>query len=503
MSTSPISPDQHDKYDAYFFSETAQSPFQDVYTSVPKFTLRDVDLPVEGPDADGVIKIHLTGNDIPGELLRNLTLVTELPPIRHASESVFKHPTNWNPDTGGPNVRAITKSLPASLPRYSGSASSGGSGRRYGRSGSDSGDEYSSDSTFSRSESKSYEVDSDDETLTEDSSQSDIVPANFVHWAQSMGNLIFHDVSVKADKSPKVLTSHTDLWAEFRDEIHGHLNSPSDELVGRFGSESDLYKMSRRYQNVYTKPDLWFQDQPGKALVTKGLDNKLTLHLKMRDFVNLYKSSDSSAPYHMYKDMPVDIRDLKISARADIVHLGERDRNQFLHGPHTVYFQHVKEIKFPVNMSKSGKNGIDTHVDLKLPALGPVSQLHIGIQRHKHLKNKDFHRVSGRGGDDPLVNMKVFVRGEEWTPERESSWWRSRNSAAGQLAVPRMHIYTHSFGLAPHQRSQPIGFINTSDNEVVLRVLLQRGLGPATVHVFAVKPAVFRVDETRKAGIDW
>lgn len=488
--------DKKPQLPAHLFTNTsAPSLYSEKHLMAPRFRKRQADIAVNGPNANGEIWFAITGPEISGDLITNLTIVAEFPAIRHPSEPIAEYPLNFVPGKAGPNVGHVEKSMPPVPPTSDRSGYESGSGSL----------DRSVESTFAHIDGElTIDSNTDYQKSLSEQSQSIVMPeSDYVYWVNSLGNALFQEIYIEADNEPgKRLTSHSGKWLEVRDNLHGHANCPNDESVGRFFDENELYANSRKYQHVYVDPDFWFQTHPSKALLTKGLRNTLVVKAKLNDFRQLYHTSEDhigkdskTVPYHLFRDDKVTLGDIKFSARINVVDLGD-DRLQLLSSDRTTRFSHIKELTFDRGYNRGLKADQDSFIPLDIRRQGLVREMYCTVQHPSHVSKKEGLNFTGRSSGEPLVAMSITAGNIPITPEREAAWFREKGAASAGLMTPRQYIYTHQFGLSPATAEQEIGYLDTDEHPLRANVLLQRGLGPdAKIHVFLSRLGVFVIQD--------
>lgn len=286
-------------------------------------------------------------------------------------------------------------------------------------------------------------------------------------------------------------------WLEIQDELTAKPGKPTEELVGRYRKEKELWKASRRPQTRYCQLRFWFCEHVGKALPICAIHRShLSLHIKLRDLHDCYYSSDGSVPHLIDSQAELSPRDLKVQVFANVYYLSKYERDDMNEGPELEYLirQGQHNGGQIISCPSSATNAA---VIAKLPFQHPVTHIIFTIQPEQHVRQKDFFNWSGRNGEDPLAACKMTIGNRDRFSMREGKWFRLIEPLEHHTNLPKRHIYTYSFALFPEEGGFPSGACNMTDLDVALHLVLQRNLGTCILKVWAQNEQLFRVDPTQ------
>lgn len=424
--------------DKFLTDQPTVSFFQTSYAQHTPFSRESVELQVSGQVAFGQTMIVPLNKR--GDMLGKVYIVFRLPGIRHKSEPMVRRKRPY-------------------CAEY---------------------DDWDCSSTSTASSS----------TGSSSSSSRGTMPHKFVYWGNSIAYLALEFVSFQIGGQD--VCKHFGEWLEINDEYTSKPGKPTDELVGRFRKEKDLWKASRRPQIRYAPLRFFFCEQVGKALPILAIHySNVRLQIKTRDLHDCYYSSDGSIPYLIDSNQELCPRDLKVSVFANVYYLSEYERDEINDDEHEYLIQQVQYNGGQVIGNSC--TAMNAPVTAKLPFQHPVIEIILTIQDERHQLNKDWFNYSGRCNEDPLASMKMTVNNHDRFCMREGKWFRLIEPLEHHTNIPRKHIYSYSFALFPEEQSFPSGSLNFSRlDDVTLHIVLQRGLGTCFLKVWALNHNVFR-----------
>lgn len=461
-------------------AEPTVSFFQSSYAQYTPFSRESVELTVSGQIAFGQTMIVPLNKR--GDLLGKIYLVFKLPGIRHKSEACSRRKKNHYDGTD-----------------YSDTTAAGHGHGHHGKDHSSSSSSSSSSSTSSSYGSSSYDCGSSclksagADILTEgtQSTRTGTLPHKFVYWGNSIAHLIVDYVAFQIGGQD--VDRQYGEWMECWDEFTMKPGKPTDELVGRYQSEYKLWKASRKCQTRYCPLRFFFCEHIGKALPILAIHySNVRLQVRLRDLHECYYSNDGSIPYLIDANQELCPRDIKVQVFADVFYLGEEERDQFNEAEHEYL---ITQNQFNGGLCIASQSCMtNAPVLAKLPFQHPVLELIWTIQSEKHIKCKDFFNWAGENYEDPLVAFKLTINNHDRFQMREGAWFRLIEPLQSHTNIPKRHIYCYSFALFPEDSTFPSGSLNFSRlDDVTMHLVLQRGLGPAILKVWAQNFNCFRI----------
>lgn len=415
--------------------------FQTSYAQHTPFSRESVELTVSGQIAFGqtmVIPLNKRG-----DLVGKVYIVFKLPAIRHKSEPMQRRRRpHYFDDVDG---SCVSNSSSASGSEKSGSSSA---------------------------------------------SSSSGLPNKFVYWGNSIAHLIIEYVAFQIGGQD--VDKHYGEWMEIWDEFTAKPGKCTDEMVGRFRREKHLWRASRKPQTRYAQLRFFFCEYIGKALPILAIHySNVRLCLRTRDMHDCYYSSDGSIPYLMDSNAELRPSDLRVQVFANVYYLSEYERDDMNDDEHEYLITQNQFCEQTVCCPKSITNPA---VPIKLPFQHPVLEFILTVQDEQHAQNRDWFEYSGRNGDDPIVAMKLTVNNHDRFCMREGKWFRLIEPLEHHTNIPKRHIYSYAFAIFPEDSSFPSGSLNFSRlDDVTLHLILQRGIGVASVKIWAQNYNVFRI----------
>ena len=237
--------------------------------------------------------------------------------------------------------------------------------------------------------------------------------------------------------------------------------------------------------------NFWFNDNIGSAIPYAALQySDIELKIKLRDFDELWVTSDGTAPLGEFK-----ITNMHIGVER--IYLDTKERKEFATQSHEYL---IKQTQYSLNnmIRKNEKNRtLDLHFN------HPILELIFVVQS----KSKFISRVNG-GNDyfnfsktdiypyqDTIKSAKIILNGEDRTTDLTPKELRLFNPIQYHTSVPNNYIYLYSFSLNPEEY-QPSGSCNFSrfDNKQ-LQIEFADNIPDSELKVFALNYNILRITQ--------
>lgn len=444
----------------FLTDEPVVSFFQTSYAQHTPFARESVELTVSGQVGFGQVMVVPLNKR--GDMVGKIYIVFTLPGIRHKSEPIQRHRKGkdwfvYDTDESSYADSSASRSVSSSSKR-SCSTSSSGSGSASGSASSRSGGDH--------------------------------LPAKFVYWGNSIAHLALDYVAFQIGGTD--VCRHYGEWMEIWDEYTSKPGKPTNEMVGRYFKEKDLWKASRTRQTRYAPLRMFFCEHIGKSLPILAIHHSnVRLQIRTRDLHDCYFSSDGSIPYLIDSQQELSARDLKVQVFANVYYLSEYERDDMNEDEHEYLITQVQYNGGQL-ISSCG-SATNAPVMARLPFQHPVTEIIFTIQDEHHITHKDWFNYSGKNGEDPLESLRMTVNNHDRFSQREGKWFRLIEPLEHHTNIPRRHIYSYSFAIFPEDSSFPSGSLNFSRlDDVFLHLALQRGLGNAILKVWVQSFNIFR-----------
>jgi hypothetical protein len=322
---------------------------------------------------------------------------------------------------------------------------------------------------------------------------------HYVTWADSFAHVATEYIELQFANVQ--VNKHSGEYLEIMDGFSNKPGCSTDETVGRYKKEADLWRASRKVQKRIVRARFHFCESIGKALPIFAIrKTSVRIVLKLRPFEECWFSSDNSVPMLIDVDAELRPTDIKVEVAANVYHLTKAERAQIYGEDHLHLMHQVQEICVPL---KNEDRSANLPIAVKLNAKHPVVSMWYTIQRDQHLKEKDWYNYSGENNEDPLEKVKITINDKDLFPLWFGKWFRTIEPMEGFTNIPNKHIYTHSFAICPEDESFHSGYLNfTAIDDVTIHLMLQRGLGPVWFKAWLKTINLFRVKD-REVGLGW
>jgi hypothetical protein len=360
--------------------------------------------------------------------------------------------------------------------------------------------DYSSSSSSSSSSSKHKKRHSSSSSTTSSTSSSEDIPKdNYVYWNDSIAHVITESVCLQVAGVP--VNTHSGEYLDAMDQYTTKPGAPTDENVGRYKREQDLWRASRRPQQRVVRLRFHFCENIGKALPVFAIrKSTVRVQLKLRPLEECYFSCDGTVPHLINVDAQLRPADIKVEVAANVYHLTKAERAQIYGEDHAQLMHQVQEMVVPL---KNEPRTANLPIGVKLEFKHPVTELFWVIQDDSHLGQKDWYNYSGVNREDPLEKVKISIGGKDLFPLWKGKWFRTIEPMECHTNIPKKHIYSLSFAVCPEDETFHSGYINfTAVDDVVLHLVLQRGLGHVWFKAWAKTLNLFRV-KNGEVGLGW
>lgn len=409
--------------------------------------------------------VPLNKNDMIGRVY----VIYTIPGIRHHSEHVRKY-------EGSSHYKFSDDSCSGS----SSSSSSSSSDRDHHRR--KKGHSSSSSSSSSSSESQVFDP-----------------KKPYVTWADSFAHVATSSLELQVAGIP--VNTHSGEYLETMDQYTTKPGASTDETVGRYKREQDLWRASRRPQRRVVRARFHFCENIGKALPVFAIrKSTVRIVLKIRPLEECYFSSDNTVPHLIDVDAELRPSDIKVEVAANVYYLTKPERAQIYGEDHSHLMYQVQEMCVPL---KNEDRSANLPIAVKLNFKHPITELFYVIQRDRHLFEKDWFNYSGENNEDPLEKVKLTINDKDLFPLWSGKWFRTIEPMECHTNIPKKHIYSQSFAVCPEDETFHSGYLNfTAVDDVTIHLMLQRGLGHVYFKCWAKTLNLFRV-KNGEVGLGW
>jgi hypothetical protein len=296
----------------------------------------------------------------------------------------------------------------------------------------------------------------------------------YVTWVDSLAHVVIESLLLQV--AGVTINCHSGELMDLKDQITTKPGVSTNETVGRHRLEEDLWRASRREQQLTARVRFHFCESIGKALPVFAIyKSTVCLVLKLRPLKECYYSSDRSVPWMMDDERQIRADDIGVEVMANVYHLTGAERSQIYGEDQTHLMTQIHEQEVPFTVEAGCK---EPTLNVKIDAKHPVSEMWFVIQKDDHLKEKLWYNYEGVDGEDPLERIRITAGGKELLPNWYGKWFRTIETMEHHNVIPKKHIYTLSYAICPDDETFHSGYYNfTANEDVIMHLTLQRGLG--------------------------
>lgn len=275
------------------------------------------------------------------------------------------------------------------------------------------------------------------------------------------------------------MTSCEGDFMNVMDNVSQTFDHNTDEEVGRYTSDLELYKASLRPQVRYFEPWLSFNESLNRHWpIYLSRHIKSVVRLEMEPLHKWYISTDHSIPSLLEANRELTSADIKIRCFADVYVLTPDEIEREMKLPCKQYLllrNHKMEKEIPPTTT-------DTPVVIDLPFKNPCMQFFFTVQEKRNRDMKDYHNYWYKRGDS-ILEAKFTIEDSDIIGWRRAPFWR-QYTAKNYSRKPTCPIYIIPANLFPEKPDLPSGNIDCTHNKVKLWLRLPIGMGTAIVKVF-------------------
>ena len=283
------------------------------------------------------------------------------------------------------------------------------------------------------------------------------------------------------------------IWSQFT--VASEKKICYNNLIGKYGfinsnldSEGGIYIVPLHF---------WFCNNPGLALPLASLQyHSITLEFELRDFNELWISSDGNPPIGNYNIK-------KGILYTENIYLDREERLNFSQNPQTYLIKQLQVTEYPVRER-------NYNLRINLDFNHPVIEL-IWIYQRDDIKNKgpelgndwfNYSKDLTEPHSEPIISAKLVFNGMDRTEQLSAKYFRLLQPLKKHTSVPDNYIYSFSFSLFP-EINDPNGVCNFSriDN-AELHIELDHQIPKGIIRVYAVNFNILRF-ESGMAGIEY
>ncbi len=304
------------------------------------------------------------------------------------------------------------------------------------------------------------------------------LPKHWVHYINSAGHSFVDRVEWLV--GGHVVDTHYGEWLEIWDEYTTPAGQCTDEIVGRFKTQYDLWLASRCEQVRYCKNRFSFCEWMSHAVpIVTVYWSSVQAKLYTRPLEECWISSDDRPPFLIDCERCLADTDLKIKCWAECYWVSKAERKEIDESNHEYL---ITQNQFDRHDLCSKSNGSDSAHSLPIKMQHTINEVIWTVQSTAHRRCKDWFNYSGRFGGDPIKTFRLRVNGGDRVQEREARWFRTIEPNTSHTRTPRRHIYNWAFAAFPERSNFPSGALNFSQVEdVIADIRLQECLGETIV----------------------
>jgi len=329
---------------------------------------------------------------------------------------------------------------------------------------------------------------------------SDTIGGGTVGYCNGIGNALIKSVELKigGNTIDRQYGEWMDIWTQLSNKPG--LVSAYNRMIQKYSfHDSETFRGGK----IFVPLQFWFcqnnnYNNTGLVLPLASLkDNYIQLVIEIRDFNDLYISSDGLPP--------IGINSYKISDAnllIDFVTLGEKERFDLLNKNRQIYL--MSQLQFLGEVSL-GENTTERTISLE-ELKYPITELIWVVRRDDITTTKDYfnysNTLSNSGRADPISNTRISFEGRDRVPELTSEYFRTVEPYKVHGNVPNTFIHVYSFALMPENISQPSGLANFSAlQEPQIHIKFTSSLAQSTLLLYAINYNVLQIDNSGNAWL--
>lgn len=305
-----------------------------------------------------------------------------------------------------------------------------------------------------------------------------MLPTHYAYFNQEIGHLAPKRCSLIVGGVE--ITPCTGDFVNVMDNVSSTFDHNTDEEVGRYHSDLELYKASLRPRTRYFEPLLSIGESLARYWpIYLSRHIKTVIRLEMNPLNMMYTSTDDSIPWLLQANRELTSHDIKVKCYADVYVLtaAELEKKFALPCKQFLMLQNQQmEKEVPPTTT-------DTPVQVDLPFKNPCMQFVFTVQEKRNRDMKDYFNCWYKRGDS-ILEAKLTVDGCDVIGYRKAPFWR-QFFAKNYSRKPTRPIYVIPANLLPERPDLPSGNIDCTVCKVKLWLRLPKGMGTAVIKVYA------------------
>lgn len=308
-----------------------------------------------------------------------------------------------------------------------------------------------------------------------DQVEEELAGANWAHWANAVGQLIFDRIDLKIGGQ-----TVDSVWGDYMycfEETSGRVGRRLLEMVGKRYTRLELLAASQCKQDLYVPIPFWFTQASGLALPLSSLQFhsvRLEMHTKQIKDLVVFHVTDGRTPKLTTcgddKDLTV-----TISVMGTFVYLDNKERDMFASSNYEILMQQHQRQTKDTGVLISQQTPSNTMLQLQFNH--PVIELIWYIRRKSYSAQAGLFNFTGVDGKDPLHSAHMLLNGQSrfGGSQFPGNYYRLVQPYQAHSCIPDSFVYVYSFALFPEDSCAPSGSINMSriDN-VQLNIEIQQ-----------------------------
>jgi hypothetical protein len=326
-----------------------------------------------------------------------------------------------------------------------------------------------------------------------------------VYYVNSHGNWAIRDAQFTVGPSQRIQN-----WGEHLEILDEMVEGKdTDETVGRFKCEEDLWRASRECNVRTARLHFFFTTEIAKILqIYRITMTKLALVITTRKLEQLFYSSDKSRPYKMDSECLLEESDIQFRVMADVYWFTPEEMAA-TKADNTDESYLIQEFQKTESNICCPADKMSAPIVVDLPFHNIVQGWIYFVQAEHHVCNKEWLNYSGRKGRDPVTADQLLINGMEASVKRSARDARVLSALETDgINVPTRHLYGTWFAIAPTSSAVATGgldfeanFLQNSKQKIQQKLWLQRKLGRAKFYAFASSYNMFTIRPSGSAEI--
>ena len=329
---------------------------------------------------------------------------------------------------------------------------------------------------------------------------SDTNSGGTVGYCNGIGNALVKSVELKigGNTIDKQYGEWMDIWTQLSNKPG--LVSTYNRMIQKYSfHDSETFRGGK----VFVPLQFWFcqnnnYNNTGLVLPLAALkDNYIELVVEIREFKDLYISSDGEAP--------IGVNSYKISDAnllVDFVTLDEIERRKMQTQKRQIFL--MSQLQFLGEVSL-GQNTLEKTISME-DFKYPITELVWVVRRDDTTTTKDYfnysHTLSNNGRLDPITYTRISFEGRDRVPELSSEYFRMVEPYKVHGNVPNTFIHVYSFALMPENISQPSGLADFSGlQEPQMHIKFRSSLSESNLLLYAINYNVLQIDDKGNAWL--